>query len=239
MTGQKMTQQVLNVALEREQYELFSRMQSEFWHGLFCEILKKHTYQNDFYFLEKNLPMSKVLESMKGMVYDLCHIYGLECKETFHGYRTELKFKFNYYDYKNQKDTMDELSIVICKKDITIRILPHNPLLKLFQLEEYVLVENIVKDMCAQLFGNLKEKFLKLEENYKKIKVSSEGLTPKTIEIAQNSIRTLYQSSREKYKNLVQRNLYSNLLIKGQMIRIFHRDFLKDPNVLMRKFMED
>ena len=82
-----------------------------------------------------------------------------------------------------------------------------------------------------------KEKFEELRENYKRIKASSKGLTTKTIEIAQNSIRTLYEASGEKNKNLVQRSLYSSLLYKGRMIRIFHRDFLKDPNVLLKELV--
>ena len=83
--------------------------------------------------------------------------------------------------------------------------------------------------------GCKKEKFSELRENYKKIKASSDGLTAKTIEIAQNSIRTLYEKSGEKHMNLVQRELYSSLLYKGRMIRIFHKDFLKDPNVLIKE----
>ena len=118
-----------------------------------------------------------------------------------------------------------------------MKMLPHNPMLKLFWLEEYKLVENIVKDICTQLFGNQKENFLELRENYKKIKASSEGLTTKTIEIAQNTIRTLYEASGEKTRNLVQRNLYSSMLYKGRIIRIFHRDFLKDPSILTKELI--
>ncbi len=180
MRNQKLDPLALKVALEREQTELFGRLQSEFWQGLFCDILKKHTYQN-------------------------------------------------------KKATMDELSIIVCQKDITMRILPHNPLLKLFWLEEYQLVENIVKEMCQQLFENQKEKFLELRENYKVISASAEGLTSKTIEIAQNTIKTLYEASCEKNRNLVQRKLYSSMLYKGRMIRIFHRDFMNDPSVLKKE----
>ena len=225
----------LKVALEREQTELFGRLQSEFWQGLFCDILKKHTYQNDFYFVESNLTTEKVVGRLKGVLNDICHTYELDCEVTSHPYRTELKLKIDYYDYRNRKSTMDELSIIVCQKDITMRILPHNPLLKLFWLEEYVLVENIVKEMCQQLFENQKEKYLELRENYKEISASAEGLTAKTIEIAQNTIRTLYEASGEKHRNLVQRKLYSSLLYKGRMIRIFHRDFLNDPGILARE----
>lgn len=235
MRSRKADQLTLADSLKREQDELIKRMQSEFWQALFCDILKKHTYQNDFYFVENNLSSEKVVGQLKNVVYQLFLKYGLECEVTSHPTRTELKLMFNWYDYNNEKEAMDVLSIIVCQKDITMRILPHNPMLKLFWLEEYVLVENIIKDMCGQLFENQKEKFLELRENYKKIKASSEGLTVKTIEIAQNSIKTLYDKSGEKYMNLVQRNLYSSLLFRGRMIRIFHRDFLKDPNVLLKE----
>ena len=235
MRNQKLDPLALKVTLEREQTELFGRLQSEFWQGLFCDILKKHTYQNDFYFVEHNLTTEKVVGSLKRVFNDISHTYGLDCEVTSHPYRTELKLKIDYYDYQNKKSTMDELSIIVCQKDITMRILPHNPLLKLFWLEEYQLVENIVKEMCQQLFENQKEKFLELRENYKEISASAEGLTAKTIEIAQNTIRTLYEASGEKHRNLVQRKLYSSLLYKGRMIRIFHRDFLKDPGILARE----
>ena len=235
MRNQKLDPLVLKVALEREQTELFGRLQSEFWQGLFCDILKKHTYQNDFYFVESNLTTEKVVEKLKGTIDDLCHIYGLESEMTSHPYRTEIKLKIDYFDYQNNKATMDELSIIVCQKDITMRILPHNPLLKLFWLEEYQLVENIVKEMCQQLFENQKEKFLELRENYKKISASGEGLTSKTIEIAQNTIKTLYEASCAKNRNLVQRKLYSSMLYKGRMIRIFHRDFMNDPSVLKKE----
>ena len=235
MRNQKLDGLALKVTLEREQTELFGRLQSEFWQGLFCDILKKHTYQNDFYFVEHNLTTEKVVGSLKGVINDICHTYGLDCEVTSHPYRTELKLKIDYYDYRNRKFSMDELSIIVCQKDITMRILPHKPLLKLFWLEEYVLVENIVKEMCQQLFENQKEKFLELRENYKEISASAEGLTAKTIEIAQNTIRTLYEASDEKHRNLVQRKLYSSLLYKGRMIRIFHRDFLNDPGILARE----
>ena len=237
MSSRKMNQLALKISLEHEQNDLFARMQSEFWQTLFCDILKKHTYQNDFFFIENNLTAEKVVGSLKDVIYDLCHIYGLDCEVNTHPYRTELKLRFDYYDCNNEKATIDELSIIICQKDITLRILPHNPMLKFFWLEEYVLVENIIKDMCTQLFENQKEKFLELRENYKKINASSRGLTMKTIEIAQNSIRTLYEASGEKNKNLVQRALYSSLLYKGRVIRIFHRDFLNDPNVLLKELV--
>lgn len=154
--------------------------------------------------------------------------------ETSHPTRTEFKLRFCYYG--NKKKMSDELSVIVCIKDITIRILPHNPLLKLFRLEEYRLVENILTGMCDELYNLQKQKFNKLQEDYKKIESSSKGLTTKTIEIAQNSIRTLYEASAQKNRSLVQRNLYSAMIINGQNVRIYHKDFLDDPKVLMNEF---
>ena len=236
MRSRKVERISLANSLEREQNDLISRMQSEFWQGIFCDILKKHTFQNDFFFVENGLTSEKVVSHLKDVIYMLCQRYGFECEVTSHPTRTELKLMFNCYDNSNEKEVMDVLSIIVCQKDITMRILPHNPMLKLFWLEEYVLVENIIKDLCLQIFESQKEKFAELRENYKKIRASSRGLTAKTIEIAQNSIKLLYDKSDEKHKNLIQRELYSSLLYKGRMIRIFHRDFLKDPNVLLKEF---
>ena len=235
MRSRKVDQLSLAISLEREQADLITRMQSEFWQGLFCDILKKHTYQNDFFFVENNLKVEKVVSQLKDVIYQLCQTYDLDCEVTSHPTRTELKLMFNWYDYGQEKEVMDVLSIIVCQKDITMRILPHNPLLKLFWLEEYQLVENIVKEMYQQLFDNQKEKFLELRENYKKISASGEGLTSKTIEIAQNTIKTLYEASCAKNRNLVQRNLYSSMLYKGRMIRIFHRDFMNNPSVLKKE----
>ena len=228
-----MNQKQLAAALEREQTELFTRMQTEFWQTLFCDLLKKHSFQNDFILVSANLTNGHVVEHLRKVVSELSEKYELSFTETNHPTRTEFKLRFCYYGYK--KKMFDELSVFVCINDITMRILPHSPLLKLFWLEEYQLVENIIKEMCLQLFENQKEKFQELRENYKEISASAEGLTAKTIEIAQNTIRTLYEASGEKNRNIVQRKLYSSLLYKGRMIRIFHRDFLKDPSVFLKE----
>lgn len=104
--------------------------------------------------------------------------------------------------------------MIVCINDITMRILPHSLLLKLFWLEEYWLVENILTGLCDELYNRQKKKFNKLQEDYKKIESSSKDLTTKTIEIAQNSISTLYEASTQKNRSLVQRNLYSAMIFK-------------------------
>lgn len=229
-----MNQKQLAVALEREQRELFTRMQTEFWQTLFCDLLKKHSFQNDFFLVNANLTNEDVVNHFRKVVSELTAKYDLSFTETSHPTRTEFKLRFCYYGYK--KKLFDELSVIVCIKDITMRILPHNPLLKLFWLEEYRLVENILTGMCDELYNLQKQKFNKLQNDYKKIESSSKGLTTKTIEIAQNSIRTLYEASAQKNRSLVQRNLYSAMIINGKNVRIYHKDFLDDPKVLMNEF---
>lgn len=229
-----MNQKQLAVALEREQRDLFTRMQTEFWQTLFCDLLKKHSFQNDFFLVNANLTNEDVVKHFRKVVSELTAKYDLSFTETSHPTRTEFKLRFCYYG--NKKKMSDELSVIVCIKDITIRILPHNPLLKFFWLEEYRLVENILTGMCDELYNLQKQKFNKLQEDYKKIESSSKGLTSKTIEIAQNSIRTLYEASAQKNRSLVQRNLYSAMIINGQNVRIYHKDFLDDPKVFMNEF---
>lgn len=230
MTNQKQ----LAEALEREQRELFSRIQTEFWETLFCDLLKKHSFQNDFFLVNANLTNDDVVNHFRKVVSQLSDKYELSFTETGHPTRTEFKLRFCYYG--NKKKMSDDLSVIVCIKNITMRILPHNPLFKLFWLEEYRLVENILTGLCDELYNLQKQKFNKLQEDYKKIELSSKGLTTKTIEIAQNSIRTLYEASAQKNRSLVQQNLYSAMIINGKNVRIYHKDFLDDPKVLMNEF---
>lgn len=227
-------QRELTLMLEREQTELMNQIQLEFWQGLFCDLLKKHTLQNDFFLVNNNLTSEDVVAHIKGFLYDLGHIYGVEFTENMSSYRTEFNLRFFYYD--NKKKKYDVISIVVCKNDITLRILPHSPLLKMFWLEEYMLVENILKELCEKLFDQGEQLHKNLLESYKRIVECTRDLNVKTIEIAQNSIRSLYNATNEKHKNLVQRNLYSSLLYNGKRIRIFHKEFLEDPNVLIKEF---
>ena len=231
-----MNQKQLAVALEREQRDLFTRMQTEFWQTLFCDLLKKHSFQNDFFLVSANLTNGDVVEHLRKVVSELSEKYELSFIEKSHPTRTEFKLRFYYYGFK--KKMFDEFSVIVCINDITMRILSHSPLLKLFWLEEYKLVENILTGLCDELYNRQKQKFNKLQEDYKKIESSSKGLTTKTIEIAQNSIRTLYEASTQKNRSLVQRNLYSAMIIKGKNVRIYHKDFLDNPKVLMKEFGE-
>ena len=218
--------------IEVEQKVLYSKIQTEFWQALFRDILQEHTFQADFFLVRDNLEMDEVVEYLRNEIGEATKKYGLGFTETEHPYRVELKVRFHNYGYVQ---SFDELSVVICKNDITMRMLPHSPMLKLFTLDEFKIVGNIVTDLCNTLFNDKLELFVGLQESYKRVEESIKGLTSKTIEIAQNSIRSVYDATDEKFKNLVQRNLYSSLRYNGKTIRILHKEFLENPAVLMEE----
>ena len=225
-------EQELQRRLIAEKTELFALVHSEFWHGIIWDLLKKHSLQADFFLVRDNLEMDEVVEYLRNEIGEATKKYGLGFTETEHPYRVELKVRFHNYGYYQ---SFDELSVVICKNDITMRMLPHSPMLKLFTLDEFKIVGNIVTDLCNSLFNDKLELFVGLQESYKRVEESIKGLTSKTIEIAQNSIRSVYDATDEKFKNLVQRNLYSSLRYNGKTIRILHKEFLENPAVLMEE----
>ena len=95
-------------------------------------------------------------------------------------------------------------------------------------MEEYILVGNILVELCDKLFNQQSQRFKKLLEDCKKI----ENLTPKTVEIAQQSIKSLCEVYPQKTRILIQKNVYSELEINGKAVRIFHKDFLENPSIL-------
>ena len=67
------------------------------------------------------------------------------------------------------------------------------------------------------------------------IEQSDSDLTVKTVEIAQNSIKAIYDARKERNKNLEQKYLYSVLYLQGKRIRVMHKDFLEAPEDLMKE----
>ncbi|MBR5032445.1 MAG: hypothetical protein IKX70_02095 [Treponema sp.] len=227
----------LEEKLKSEQRELFTHVQTEFWQGLFWKLLKDHTYQIDFFLVQQYVDMAEAVAHLKVLMCNLAMKYGLGFVESGSIYRMELNLRFHNYGIVSSM--YDEVSIVICKDDISMRMLPHSPMLKIFSIDEYQLVGKLLQILCGQVFGERLEDFVKYLESYKRIETSTEGLTPKTIEIAQNSIRCIYEATDEKCKNLVQRNLYSSMRYRGRTFRVLHREFLQDPNVLLKELKEE
>lgn len=135
---------------------------------------------------------------------------------------------------------VDELSVVICENDITLRIFPYNPLLKQFMLEEYVLATNIITELFDVVFNRERKQFNELAAETAHIEECSKKITSKSIEIARNSIRAIYfQKDKSNHTSFVQKTLYSSFLKDGKIVWILHKDFLKNPGVLIDLFGEE
>jgi hypothetical protein len=223
--------------LKKEQEELFSLVQTEFWQRLYRNILQEHTYQSDFFLVRENVDKAEAVTYLRNLLNDLSQKYSLSVTEAGGYHRNEFILKLHNYGIISSKS--DEVSIVVCLNDITIRMLPHSPLLKIFSIDEFQLAGKILQVLCESIFGDRLEEYVDYLNEYKHIEGCIKGLTPKTIEIVQNSIRCIYEATDEKFKNLIQHNIYSYLRYKGKMIRILHSDFMKDPNVLLKKLKEE
>lgn len=139
-------------------------------------------------------------------------------------------------EYEMERKNRKRNESIFCsnKDRILARFVLHSPLLKLYWLEEYGCVENIVKDLCEELYNN--NKLEQLHRDYKRVYDCSENLTQKTVEIAQNTIKGVYEVKQKINRSLVQKVLYSSMLINGQRVRIYHKDFLENPAVLTELF---
>ena len=218
-------------AIKAEQTDLYSKIQTELWQALFRDILKEHTFQADFFLVRQDVDFTEVVLYLQNLIKDECQKFKLELGESNRMNRTELKVRF--HNYGILKTMYDELSIVICKEDITMRMLPHSPLIKMYSLDDYQLVGKVFQSLCEKVFGDKLEDYVAYLENLRRVEKSGKKLTFKTIEIAKNSIRTIYQATDEKFKSIKQWNIYSSMVYKGKTVSVLHSDFLENPGVLL------
>lgn len=217
--------------IEVEQKVLYSKIQTEFWQALFRDILQEHTFQADFFLVRQDVDFTEVVLYLQNLIKDECQKFKLELGESNRMNRTELKVRF--HNYGILKTMYDELSIVICKEDITMRMLPHSPLIKMYSLDDYQLVGKVFQSLCEKVFGDKLEDYVTYLENLRRVEKSGKKLTFKTIEIAKNSIKTIYQATDEKFKSIQQWNIYSSMVYKGKTVSVLHSDFLENPGVLL------
>jgi len=218
-------------AIKAEQTDLYSKIQTEFWQALFRDILKEHTFQADFFLVRRDVDFTEVVLYLQNLIKDECQKFKLELGESNRTNRTELKVRL--HNYGILKTMYDELSIVICKEDITMRMLPHSPLIKMYSLDDYQLVGKVFQSLCEKVFGDKLEDYVAYLENLRRVEKSGKKLTFKTIEIAKNSIKTIYQATDEKFKSIKQWNIYSSMVYKGKTVSVLHSDFLENPGVLI------
>ena len=223
----------VDMILDREKHDLLAMFQREFWDSFILQIIKKHTYQNDFSLVPCNQTRDDIIQHIKKTLSDTCWEYKLDFSMDSKPGRTE--FFIGLFKPSEGEKTIGMFSVVVCLSDICLRVLPTHPWLKQFYLEDFILLENVLQDACFELFKKEGEKTNRYHAYIKKINECAEGLNLKSIQIAQNSIKAIYEASAQKNKSLVQRNLYSTMLIHGKSVHVMHKDFLENPSVLTSK----
>ena len=205
--------------------------QSHFWKKLYKEIIERHFYFWDFYLNESNLSYEHVL---KHFVNSFAF---LENERRFKFSADKNSFKFEIGMGRSTKKYGNMITVVVSKKKITLRFLPYNYLCKVFPLDDYGVVESIIWDYYRELIE--KEGLKKFLEEFRSFENEFKILTPKTLEIAQDTIAALYRKSNQKEYYLEQSVLFSVMRVNGNNLSIMHKDFLKNPTPFIKMLQRE
>ena len=232
--------------IEKEKDELIRKAQSDlwkcaFWKTVFNDILKKHSYQEEFYLVGKKPTQSEVEVYLYDVLKKLRNKYKIKCRRQTT--KNDIIFDlwlFNDLSVSNKNHTslQNEISIRVSHVGIFLGVLPYSSLSKIFRLDEYLTVEKIVIDFCNTILTSPDIHLIDFISYRNKLEEEVQYLTVKIIEIAQNSIKSLYEKSKQKIKKISHFYLYSKLIIDGEEICIRHKEFLDNPQILIKKLQK-
>ena len=213
----------------------------DFWNKLFFDVLKKHSYQEEFYLVGENPTKAFVADYLQNCLGGLKSKY----KISFHR-RVEkgrISFSLSFVSpaccsKEIRQYLFDEIWIVIKRGLINLHLLPYSGFENSFPLLDYKIVQSVLEDYCKQFFENPDERYLEFIDFCKRMQNSEEKLTYKTSEIARSSIESIYNASAEKDKKIELGYVGSTLKINGEEILILYQDFLDDPQVLIKKLQK-
>ncbi len=231
----------LESTLEIEKNNLFYRVQKNFWVNLILKLLEKNTkafsFEREYYRWGYDSDYSKVIGYLTGVMNDIAHIYGIEGSVGGSSVTTEILFKFHVYDKENYQ--LDELSLTITEENITIKYLPCS-YATVLSLEDWKIVGNFLLDLCDFLYKTHHKKYAELWNYFEKLNTYAKGLSSKEIEIAQNSIKAIYDSYIPKEdRRINQKYLFTLLRVDEKDVVILHGDILKNPDNLLKLFKQD
>lgn len=225
----------LRKILEIEKNNLFYCVQKNFWVNLILKLLEKNT--KDFSFERHDSDYSKTIDYLIGVMNDISHIYGIEGGVGGTSGVTELRFRFHVYDKDNY--LLDELSVNITEENITIKYLPCS-YATVLSLEDWIIAGNFLLDLCDFLYKTHHKKYAELWNYFEKLNTYAKGLSSKEIEIAQNSIKAIYDSYIPKEdRRINQKYLFTLLRVDEKDVVILHGDILKNPDNLLKLFKQD
>lgn len=229
--------------LKRERSVLLEQAQTELWHNLFwlndfMEVSKKHNYLSEFYLGDKEPEVYDVDVYLHSLLKKFSSLYGISCIRTTK--KNEIQFNLGFCTFgkssKKKYALRSEIIVYVNRNGLSIRVLAGHCLWgKSYYLFEYQIVGNVLSDYIEKVLSEHTECFEKFQKYRRKLEQDAKEVSEKSLEIARNSIKCLYETSTEDYKEIKQGYLYSILYISGKETCIYHKDFLDNPNVLIPK----
>ena len=212
-----------------------------FWKDLFFDVLKRHSYQEEFYLVGEN-PIKDIVDVyLYNFLKKLKSRYDIFCRRETrkNAIRLYLSFTkaalrskmFKHYFY-------DEISIEITREDIYLNFLPYRGYEKVFSILDYIIVQNIIEDYCREIFVHPNESYIEFLDFCKRIQRTIDKQTYKTMEIARSSIESIYSNSAEEPKEIRHDFFCSIMKIGGKDTVILYQDFLDDPQILIKKLQK-
>ena len=215
--------------LQCELNDILSRMWSDFWNHFFCKIIAEHSNVSGLFVMySAQVKFKDVVDYLMDIINDLAHIYGFRVLSNIETKEAYINLDF-FTGLRN-----DDFNIEINEHTLFIGILCHNININ-FRIEDYALVGHILKDFCYRLFTEQIEKGKRLKEDFAKIENEIKSLSFKTIQIAKNSIKCLYDSLDDDNKKIVQTYVHSSIIYKGNVYTVLHNEFLKNPDILVNQ----
>ncbi len=203
---------------------------TKFWQDLLDSIVKKHSFQNDFVLGSGNFAYEEIVSYLWNKFRLICKNYGLSFRETTSPHMIEFIIVLPFGD--PALELGNELSIIVNKKNIILKIKSTHYYYTTLKVCDYIQVENIVAEICEELIDNKKMDQYVLD--YTAFMEEFSSLTPKSLQIAINSIKALYEASNQPISVLEQHTMYSTMLINEKSVEISHKDYLKNPDILVR-----
>ena len=212
--------------LTQEFASLTAQTMSLFWKKKIKNIFASHSVQKDFILIKTQRPTIA------------------ELKNYFSELANESKNEFSLdYEWQNNGKSLTiflqpsrlafsdslkpHVTIDFQKNGLLLRINVWAYGSKSFQLDEYFVLENILRDLrAASADKNLCQEISRLSHLC--------DLTTKETEIAKASIKAICDANAKTLSCLEQDITSSALSLNGKTVKIFHKDFLENPTGLLK-----
>ncbi len=224
--------------LERKQANLW---RGDFWRTVFFKVLNRHSFQKEFYLLSRTPTSQEVDFYLYKVFQKLQRKYELVCRRSTAKGFVQLDLSLSYLRFHSRKRRMinpSEIEVYIDENQITLSLLPYNAMVGKYYLDEYLIVENVINDLCSELFAFPSKEVLDFQNYRERIQTEEKSLNQKSIEIARSSIKILYEKYPEEDKLIFSGYLFSNLKINEKSEIILHKDFLENPQLLVSKLQK-